>query len=68
MIQSGDFIRAYNKVADRNRKRTESLWADRMLAGKKAPFTWGVMFIMKDRERAKRDWQPAVRYQRNVKE
>ena len=67
MIQSGDFIKAYNKVTDRNSKRTESLWADRNLSGKKAPLTFGVMFIMKDRERAKRDWQPAVRYQRNVK-
>lgn len=68
MIQSGDFIKAYNKVACRNLKRTESLWATRTMNGKNAPFTLGVAFIIKDRERAKRKWQPAVRYQRNVKE
>ncbi len=63
-LQPGDFIATYNKVADRERKRRESHWATLIMADKKAPFTLGVAFIIKDRERARRMWEPAVRYQR----
>ncbi len=63
-LKPGDFIASYNKVADRGRKRRESHWADLILADKKAPFTLGVAFLIKDRERARRMWEPAVRYQR----
>lgn len=63
-LQPGDFIRTYNRVADRERKHRESHWATLIMADRKAPFTLGVAIIIKDRERARRMWEPAVRYQR----
>ncbi len=65
-VSSGDFVRAYNRATERARRRRESRWADLILADRGAPFTLGVAILVKDRERSRRLWTPAVRYQRNV--